>query len=67
MSKKNFPIDSSVSIYQTNSDLDNATGRIIGKSYSDAEIDFYIVLLDKPLANKATGLVMIESCLRSAP
>lgn len=63
MAKKNFKFESGVMICGTASDLDGRTGTIIGKCSEHATVDFYIVLLVKPLKDGTRGVMMIESCL----
>ena len=64
---KNFAVDDRVKIINTADDrLDGHTGSILGRSVQGI-LDFYIMLLDKPLgfaADKAVNLP--ESCLDPA-
>jgi hypothetical protein len=59
--KQKFLNHDRVVIQRTNSELDGQYGEIIGISYSDPVVDFYIVLLDNP--KEWSSITLIESCL----
>ena len=62
--KQNFLPNQRVTINRTTSlELDGKGGTIIGVTHTDAEISFYIVLLDSPLENGWSAITCIESCL----
>lgn len=62
--KQNLSLGDFVTIGQTGGDavLEGMEGRILGKGMETAEADFYIVLLSKPLPNRA-AIVITEACL----
>lgn len=62
--KQNLSLGDYVTIGQMGGDetLEGMEGRILGLANQAAECDFYIVLLSKPLPNRA-AVVIIESCL----
>jgi hypothetical protein len=59
--KQKFLNHDRVVIQRTNSELDGQYCEIIGISYSDPVVDFYIVLLDNP--KEWSAITLIESCL----
>lgn len=61
--KKNFQCYDEVRFVNTSdAELDKNFGQILGKSADFAEVDFYIVKLDRPYMGWA-AIQMIESCL----
>ena len=69
--KKNFTVGDRVVLFNLGGDkcLEGATGIIAGKSFSHAETDFYIVILDTPLyeRNGEKAISIIESCIDLLP
>lgn len=61
--KQNLAVDQRVIMNRTSDEgLDNHMGTILGKSYSSAEMDVYIILLDEPyMGQKAIALT--EACI----
>jgi hypothetical protein len=59
--KQELTVDQKVIIGRTNSELDNITGTILGKSF-DNLVDAYIILLDQPYNNQK-AIVLTEVCL----
>ena len=47
----------------TDPELDDKHGVILGKTYSDARCDFYIVGLDTALTRGDLAIQLIESCI----
>lgn len=67
--KQNLSLGDFVTIGQMGSPtepLEGMQGRILGVASETAECDFYIVMLAKPLPNRA-AVVIIESCLSKEP
>ncbi len=62
--KQNLSLGDFVTIGQTGGDenLEGMEGRILGKGMESPEADFYIVLLSKPLPDRA-AIVITEACL----
>ena len=59
--KKNFKLKTEVRFINC-AEGAGMTGYILGKSSQHAEMDFYIVMLDKPLP-ESLAIVMTEYCL----
>lgn len=68
MVKKNFKVGQRVVVdnMPQTEEIFGKSGEIIGRSYSDGEIDFYIILLDTALIDGTKGISLIESCIKAS-
>jgi hypothetical protein len=63
MLKNNFSLNTPVRFVKTGGDvLENQTGTILGKSFSDPVCDHYIVMLDVPQKDRL-AVTITEACL----
>ncbi len=60
--KQNLAVDTLVIIGGVSGPLAWATGKVLGKPFTDAVFDSYIVLLDEPIEGQK-AVVIPESCL----